>query len=172
MSRVLCVRVSFKGKELISRTFQGQSITIGRDADCDIRLDNVGVSRQHACIDLQGPGYLLRDLGSSNGTVVGDRPISAWPIQDGDHARIAKFDLEFRLAPDSTTSGGASIGQVPGLSERDTMVAAYSGAEPRPAAKSMATPGDARSYWRYVLVLLFVVGSCALAASVILMKGN
>jgi transcriptional regulator with PAS, ATPase and Fis domain len=45
------------------------ALTIGRDEDCDIRIDAVGVSRRHAVLHV-GPPLEIEDLGSSNGTFV------------------------------------------------------------------------------------------------------
>jgi pSer/pThr/pTyr-binding forkhead associated (FHA) protein len=170
MSRVLSVRVSFKGKELSSRTFESTSILIGRDADCDIRLDNVGVSRHHACVDQQGPGYLLRDLGSSNGTLVGDKRVSAWPINDGDHVRIAKFDLEFRISPESTTARGSSGSQAPALAERDTMMAADSATQSASTASERTARNDGHGYWRHPMFWVLLAASCLLTAGIVLLR--
>lgn len=42
---------------------------LGRDADCDLYLNCVGISRQHLRIDVQPTrGVVLTDLGSTNGT--------------------------------------------------------------------------------------------------------
>lgn len=46
-----------------------RALTIGRDAGCDLRLDQDTVSRRHASLRADGDGrYHLEDLGSSNGT--------------------------------------------------------------------------------------------------------
>lgn len=100
----LRIRVSADGRVIISRKFDEKSVVIGRDADCQLRLDDVGVSRRHARIDRQGPGYLLRDLGSSNGTFIDDRTVSIWPLKDGDSARIAGFDLRFQVIDNDSSA--------------------------------------------------------------------
>lgn len=98
MSDALRVSVLCKGKELLSRTFARDCIVIGRDADCDIRINQPDVSRHHACIERrESYGYLLRDLGSSNGTFVDADAVSLFPIRDGARARITNFDLVFRI---------------------------------------------------------------------------
>ncbi|MEJ7734305.1 MAG: sigma 54-interacting transcriptional regulator [Polyangiaceae bacterium] len=51
-------------------------VTIGRDADCDVVIDDPSVSRRHAELHL-GPPTTLRDLGSSNGTRVRRHGVSA-----------------------------------------------------------------------------------------------
>lgn len=45
-------------------------LTIGRDSDCDLVLDEPEMSRRHASIENHGDVIYLRDLGSSNGTFV------------------------------------------------------------------------------------------------------
>ncbi|HEX8114918.1 MAG TPA: sigma 54-interacting transcriptional regulator, partial [Kofleriaceae bacterium] len=47
------------------------SVTLGRDAECDVRIDNRSVSRRHAVLHL-GPPLQIQDLGSANGTFVRD----------------------------------------------------------------------------------------------------
>ena len=45
-------------------------LTIGRDSDCDVVLDEPDMSKRHAMIENSGDVILLRDLGSANGTFV------------------------------------------------------------------------------------------------------
>ena len=47
----------------------GASLVVGRDPECDVHVDAVGVSRRHAIVHV-GPPLELEDLGSSNGTFV------------------------------------------------------------------------------------------------------
>lgn len=45
-------------------------IVIGRDATCDIVINDAEISRRHAKMTMQETGYVLEDLGSTNGTFV------------------------------------------------------------------------------------------------------
>jgi two-component system, NtrC family, response regulator AtoC len=47
------------------------SVTLGRDQDCEVRIDHPSVSRRHALLHL-GPPLRIQDLGSANGTFVRD----------------------------------------------------------------------------------------------------
>lgn len=49
------------------------TITIGRDADCDIVFDAPQISRKHVRFTKTGYGWIVEDLGSANGTFVHDR---------------------------------------------------------------------------------------------------
>src|SRR6476620_4803788 len=48
----------------------GETIIVGRDFDCQIRLDDGSVSRRHAMIQTEGDEHAVIDLQSTNGTFV------------------------------------------------------------------------------------------------------
>jgi len=54
----------------------GRSAVAGRSRNCDVHLDEQGVSRRHCEVLLRDDGTSIRDLGSSHGTWVGGRRIS------------------------------------------------------------------------------------------------
>ena len=67
-----------------------QHLIIGRDERCDLVVPERQVSRQHAAITLEGEGYVVRDLGSKNGTFVNGRELNGpHVLQDGDEIQIA-----------------------------------------------------------------------------------
>jgi pSer/pThr/pTyr-binding forkhead associated (FHA) protein len=71
-------------------------VTIGRDPACDIFLDDVTVSRDHAVLVVDGGAVTLQDLGSLNGTYVNRRRIdTAERLVDGDELQIGKFRLAY-----------------------------------------------------------------------------
>lgn len=61
---------------------------IGRDAGCEIHLDDPSVSRRHAKFSPTPHGYLVEDLGSKNGTLVNDLPSASRLLKDGDRVLI------------------------------------------------------------------------------------
>ena len=54
---------------------RGRTTTVGRDAGCDLRLDDPAVSARHAQLLRDAAGVRVVDLGSTNGTWVGDEPV-------------------------------------------------------------------------------------------------
>lgn len=50
-------------------------LVIGRAPDCDIVLDAPMVSSRHAAVEPAGDGWIIRDLGSTNGTFVAGRAV-------------------------------------------------------------------------------------------------
>ncbi|MDT0305725.1 DUF1707 and FHA domain-containing protein [Streptomyces sp. DSM 44917] len=72
-------------------------LTIGRAPGSALRLSHPSVSRHHAQLRGTGTGWLLRDLGSSNGTWVNARRVAdAVPVGPGDQVRFGA--MSFRLA--------------------------------------------------------------------------
>jgi adenylate cyclase len=77
---------------------------IGRSEEATIRLNDSGVSRQHATIRREGVHYWLVDLGSANGCYVNDVSLtSARVLRDGDRIQIGGsiflFDQSESTAP-------------------------------------------------------------------------
>ena len=70
--------------------------TAGRHPDSDIFLDDVTVSRHHVEVERTTNGYLVRDVGSLNGTYVNRRRIGAdTPLEHGDEVQVGRFKLLF-----------------------------------------------------------------------------
>lgn len=75
-----------------------EGVVLGRDRACDLALSSEHVSRRHAAVRAGAGGYLIEDLGSSNGTWRNDEPVVApSPLRDGDRLRLADVEIEFRL---------------------------------------------------------------------------
>jgi len=69
--------------------------TAGRRPDSDIFLDDVTVSRKHAEFVRSGNGFLVRDVGSLNGTYVNRDRIDEAQLRAGDEVQIGKFRLVY-----------------------------------------------------------------------------
>ena len=67
----------------------------GRHPDSDIFLDDVTVSRKHAEFVRRGDDFVVRDVGSLNGTYVNRERIDEATLQTGDEVQIGKFRLVF-----------------------------------------------------------------------------
>lgn len=71
---------------------------IGRDPANQVRLDHPSVSRHHARVEQTAQGYVIRDLGSANGTYVRGQPVrGAVALQPGDLIQVGPFKLVYDL---------------------------------------------------------------------------
>lgn len=101
---------------------------LGRDTDASIQIPHDGVSRRHAEIVRAPDGALmLRDLGSTNGTIVNGAPTQSHRLANGDRIQIGTVELEYRLAtePESrrVRESAAALALLSRLSERELEVA-------------------------------------------------
>jgi pSer/pThr/pTyr-binding forkhead associated (FHA) protein len=79
--------------------FKQESIVVGRDEGADVLIDNPSVSRRHAEIRLTDDGWVVEDLGSSNGTFIQGQKIEhAHSIGLGDEIGFGKFSIIFGKA--------------------------------------------------------------------------
>jgi Protein of unknown function (DUF3662)/FHA domain len=72
--------------------------TIGRSRDCDIVLDDAGISRHHAEIRPAAEGWTVADLGSTNGVRLNGRALrGAQALQAGDQVELGSTEIVFEL---------------------------------------------------------------------------
>lgn len=88
--------VGVEGK-LSGRSFYlSQTTTIGRDEHNSLVLDDEYASSSHALIFRNTGGFLVQDVGSSNGTFVNGHLIAqATPLRSGDVLKIGKNSFGF-----------------------------------------------------------------------------
>ncbi|MFN3254205.1 MAG: FHA domain-containing protein [Ilumatobacter sp.] len=97
--------------DLVART-----TSIGRDPDHPISIAVSAVSRDHAEIERTDHSYLIRDLGSRNGTFVDGSRVDreGRPLRDGDLVVIAGVE-SFRFIDPMATPGAPAIGRLIGV---------------------------------------------------------
>ncbi len=72
----------------------GEMLKIGRSDDCQLVLDDDYVSTRHARIYASDDGFLVEDLGSTNGTFLNDQRISTpTPFTLSDTLRIGRTKM-------------------------------------------------------------------------------
>ena len=87
--------LEFNQEVLKDYPFRSRSITIGRQEDNTIVLDNPRVSSYHARIDKTGSDYVLTDLQSTNGTFVNNENVVSRKLLHGDRIRVGEHVLLF-----------------------------------------------------------------------------
>ena len=98
--------------------FKQPSIIIGRDSDADVLIDNPSVSRRHAEIRLGDGGWVVEDLGSSNGTFIGGTKIQGpHSLGLGDEIGFGKFSIVFgKVLGEGEHPAGAAPAKQPMMS--------------------------------------------------------
>jgi hypothetical protein len=128
----------------------GPTVTIGRAAGNGLVLDHdTQVSSLHAVLQAYGSGWAVRDLGSTNGTVVaGERLHAERALRHGDVIEVGRTRLTYRGASDAPLAPTTAPRRAPELTrrERDVLIALcrplYAGAEFAEPATARAIAAD------------------------------
>jgi hypothetical protein len=83
-----------EGKRTVLR---GSRAVVGRSRDCDLVLDDPNVSRHHAELRQEGEGWVVADMGSTNGIKVNGSRVESAALQPGDRVTFGLIELSFEL---------------------------------------------------------------------------
>jgi hypothetical protein len=109
------------------------SFTIGRDQRCDLYIPDMSVSRLHAKLVRDAEGWLLSDLGSTNGTRLnGWRVRAAVPVRAGDHILFGSAAFVLQPRPRDSADPGHGAGPPDGDGQQTRVLPRYE-AGPGPA---------------------------------------
>jgi len=82
-------------------------LVIGRGENSGLVLEDDFASRSHAEVRFEGDRYVVRDLGSTNGTFLNEKAISEKELVEGDTIRIGHHEMVFHYAEEE--SGEATV---------------------------------------------------------------
>ncbi len=148
-------------------TVRSTVLTMGSDADCSVHIPAEGVSRRHARISAGSVEWVLEDMGSSNGTLVGGqritRPTRLWP---GQRFQIGTATVQVRRARGTLTGSSTAMRFLPEEKRQSrrydiaclvaqggmgAVLDARDGAmERKVAMKVMLDPGDPEALARFI----------------------
>ncbi len=164
-------------------TLSKQEIIIGRDANADIVINIAEVSRRHTRMRLEPSGYVIEDLGSTNGTFVNGQRLSGphmlragERIQLGEavtlNYQVSAFDMDATVVTPSSgvaTVAGSPPAAPPPRAVQPPPQPAYSGHVP-PGPAQVARPVEEKEGrpWLWaglgcigVMICLVIVGAVA-----------
>lgn len=105
-----------------------RSLLIGRSRGCDLQIPDSDASRRHAEIYKTADGFVLRDLSSTNGTFVNDRPVREHRLEPGDRIQISGSEITFcEIARETESTAGVFTDADTVLSERPVPVEVFRG---------------------------------------------
>ncbi len=94
---MLKIVLKLKNTELKTLETDKDSISIGRNNNSDIQINNLGASKKHAAITRQDGTYFLEDLNSTNGTLLNNEPITKAVLSAKDVITISKHTLHVSI---------------------------------------------------------------------------
>src|SRR5690242_21544509 len=118
----------YRGEELLRTEKLAQDIIkVGKLPSSHLRIEDDGVSRMHAVIEVTGPDEIfIIDLGSASGTIVNGKKVNKTKLQSGDQIQLG----ETRVV--------VEIGAAEGVAEAAPAAAAPSAPPPAPVAAAAA----------------------------------
>jgi pSer/pThr/pTyr-binding forkhead associated (FHA) protein len=153
-------------------------VIIGRQSDCSIVISDISVSRKHISISNKNGRYFLRDLGSGNGTYLGNEkiPHEGTEIQDGSVFKIGDTELTFSCA--------SPVRRSPRMNSRETRRASGTDFEARSNLRSRtgrnereaaekASPRRGKpkkSKLKFILMSMFLLGLLVVVGKVAYQK--
>lgn len=127
-----------------------EGLTIGRTEENSISIDNPTVSGRHCTITLQGDEYILKDLGSTNGTLVNAEEVTEVILKPNDLIRVGSVEFLF-------SSEEIPLSEAEAIYSKTEVVEASEPAEMPQAFESISPFGarrrERRGLWSLVIAL-------------------
>ena len=98
----LTITTPAKGPQRYEISPNRETVTFRRSSKSDVQISCESVSGQHATMRKMDDGYVLRDLGSTNGTKLEGKKVSEIHLEDG--MKVHLGDVAFDFVPDSIKS--------------------------------------------------------------------
>lgn len=106
-----------KGRDQGTRIrLDGTTVTLGRGVSNAIQLHDTEISREHAEFRRRGEAFIIRDLGSSNGTFVNGEPVTEHELKSGDQLQLGRTVLLYT---------GVTEGRIEDLADKINIVSRH-----------------------------------------------
>ena len=109
-----------------------KGITIGRDDDNSIRLEDTKVSRHHAVVRPREGKWFVEDLDSTNGVYVNGAKVKQAELRRGDQVRVGNYDLVFEVIKDEEDWAAARRARMASVRRRTTLTEHHEGPDDLP----------------------------------------
>jgi pSer/pThr/pTyr-binding forkhead associated (FHA) protein len=75
----------------------GRRTIVGRGATAQIQIDDASISSEHAAFEIDGNGFGIRDLASTNHVLVNGAEVLSSSLKHGDRVQLGECELQFVL---------------------------------------------------------------------------
>jgi pSer/pThr/pTyr-binding forkhead associated (FHA) protein len=86
----------YAGSEI---ALEGERIRLGRGPGVDVLIDDASVSHEHAALELTPTGFLIRDLGSTNGVRLNGARVMTAELKHGDRVTLGAVEFCYVVEP-------------------------------------------------------------------------
>ena len=124
------------------------SLSVGRKAENDIVIDNPAISGHHCRLTMEGGGYYIEDLESTNGTFVNEKRIKKSGLHHNDVVGLAKHALVFLNEAEVAESASAPAVAAP---DATTVLTPQKQEELVAASSAGETAGKTKTGWLRIL---------------------
>jgi len=100
MGRKISFKIYYGGELIGEESFDQPVIKVGRLSSVNLKLDDPTVSRVHAHIEATSNGYIIKDMGSSAGTILNGQTVDKATLKDGDELILGKTKLVVSIEGD------------------------------------------------------------------------
>lgn len=166
----------------------GGTVVVGRSPGCQFVLTDLSVSSSHAEIVWDGAQYLVRDLGSTNGTWLNGQRVTNAPLSPGAQVSFGKVGFTFETSGASSATPASYSGGTQAISHQQmqrqiskgvasaTGGAASGRGQPQVSGKILSEPSErqeqpppdpARNLVMLAVVLLFMGMLCSFVATLV-----
>jgi len=134
--------------------FGDGEILIGRGSDNQLNIEDSAASRRHAQLTIAENSCQLRDLGSSNGTFIGQERITNRELKNGDVFLVGRTKFEFQSVAQSASTRHPVSDAPPPL-----------GSEPQVGQQADVSKGkpngrrSSSSTWLYAIFSVVIIGA-------------
>ena len=151
--------------ESVSHHLVEETYTIGRSPDNAIQLDDTSVSGRHAELVVVAESCYLKDLGSTNGTLVNGQAVTGVQLRAGDRVRFGKVEASFECEPASAAEPSPHLEKI-ATRPADTSArpSDFANASPFQSRKAKTDPARRAIFAAVAIaVIAFVASMIALA---------
>lgn len=146
--------------ESTSHDLVEETYTIGRAPENSIRLEDVSVSGRHAEVILVAENCYLKDLGSTNGTLVNGQPVTDVQLRAGDRIRFGKVEACFECEVPGSAQPLPRLEEVEARpAELSARPADFANASPFPSRKKIKDPTRSAILAAVAVAFLAFLGS-------------